>query len=280
MMPDVLWKKTTPILCAALLLWASGTVSHADTALTIKKSLFEDTDKIMQEADSQKTRFYAPTIFNNAVATYQSAETDFAEEKSIREINEKLTKASTLFRKAMTVAEEGEKVLGSAETARMNAHKVMASKYKPAEWSEADETLKRAVAKMEKGQTEEAMTLASQAEQLFGQVERDTVAFSYMVEIREKLRQIESMRAGEYFAPKTYQKALALARQAEEELARQPYGNEQAKGLIKEAMQQADLGIKLSQQIKVLVKEKKTFEDLYLESVIPMETLESNQDKS
>lgn len=281
MMPDVLWKRTTHVLLGGFFLLVMTTQGFADSSQAIKKTLFQDTEKIMLEADSQKTRFFAPNIFNSAVATYQSAENDYAEEKSIREINEKLSKAGTLFRKAMVVAEESEKILGSAETARMAAHKVMASKFKPAEWSEAEEILKRAVTKMEKGQTQDATALASEAEQLYRQVERDTVAFSYMVEIREKLRQIESMKAGEYYAPKTYQKALALARQAEEELVKQPYGNEQAKGLIKEAMQQVDLGLKMSQHIKVLVKEKKTFEDLYLESLIPLETLDKKeQDKS
>ncbi len=84
----------------------------------------------------------------------------------------------------------------------------------------------------------------------------------------------------EYFAPKTYQKAAALAKQAEEELAKQPYANEQAKSLIQEAINQADLGLKMSKHIQTLVKEKKTFEDLYLESVIPLETLDKSPAKS
>jgi hypothetical protein len=274
MMKNSLWKKTQIVLLSACFLLASGTCCFADNSGEVKKSLFQDAEKVMIEADSQKTRTYAPKIFSEAVDMYKSAENDFERGKSIREITEKLTKSSALFKQAMAVSQEGAELLGHAEAARVAAHKVMASKHKAEEWSKAEETFKRSVSKLEKGNPTDARILADQAEQLYRQVELDTVAFSYMIEIRDKLRKIETMKDGEYFAPKTYQKALSLARQAEEELARQPYANEKAKGLIKEAMDQADFGMKMSRHIKTLVKEKKTFEDLYLESVIPVETLD------
>jgi len=279
MRPDVLWKKMHHGFLSACVLIIAGTPCYADSSLAVKKSLFQETEKVMIEADSQKTRFFAPKLFNEAVSVYQSAEEDYSDQKSIKDINEKLDKSEALFKQAMTVANEGADLLGQAEAARMNAHRVMASKYKPAEWNEAEDTLKRAVAKVEKGDRLEAKMLADKAEGLYNQVERDTVAFSYMVEIREKLRKIESMKA-EYYAPKTYQKAAALAKQAEEELAKQPYANEQAKSLIQEAINQADFGLKMSKHIQTLVKEKKTFEDLYLESVIPVETLDKSPEKA
>ena len=101
-----------------------------------------------------------------------------------------------------------------------------------------------------------------------------------MNEIREKLRQKKKKKKGEYFAPKSYQKAISLADQAEKELVQQPYGNDKAKQLIQEAMDQADFGLKISEQIKVLVKDKKTFEDLYLESIIPVDAMEKKGDKT
>lgn len=279
MRPDVLWKKMKYGCLSACVLIVAGNPCYADDSLTVKKSLFQETEKVMIEADSHKTRFFAPKLFNQAVSVYQSAEEDYSDQKSIKDINEKLDKSEALFKQAMAVANEGADLLGQAEAARMKAHRVMASKYKPAEWNEAEEILKRAVAKVEKGDRLEAKMLADKAEGLYNQVERDTVAFSYMVEIREKLRKIESMKA-EYFAPKTYQKAAALAKQAEDELSKQPYANEVAKSLIQEAINQADFGLKMSKHIQVLVKEKKTFEDLYLESVIPLETLDKNLEKT
>ena len=259
---------------------AAAAFCSADSAGDVKKSLFQDAEKVMTEADSQETRFYAPKIFNDALSEYKSAESDYERGKTIREITEKLAKATAMFRQAMDVSREGATLLGHAEEARMAARKVMAPKYRNDEWNRAEEMMKRAVSKLEKGSRDDAKTLADEAEQLFRQVERDTVAFSYMIEIREKLRQIEAMKKGEYFAPKSYQKAISLADQAEKELVQQPYGNDKAKQLIQEAMDQADFGLKISEQIKVLVKDKKTFEDLYLESIIPVDAMEKKGDKT
>ena len=250
----------------------------ATSSLAVKKSLFQKAEKAMLEADSQQTRFFAPKLFGEAMELYQAAENDYINEKSIKDINSKLDRAEFLFKKSVETGVEGATLLKNAEAARNDAHKVMASKYKTREWNEAEDTFKRAVAKLEKGETDQARLLSEEAERLYHQVERDTVAFSYMVEIREKLRSIETMKQGDYFAPKTYQKAVELANQAEQELEKQPYGNELAKGLINQAMAQAEYGVKISQRIKTLVQEKKTFEDLFLEAVIPPESLEARAD--
>lgn len=271
---------TIRVFSAVAYILAAAAFCSADTGGDVKKSLFQDAEKVMTEADSQETRFYAPKIFSDALSEYKSAESDYERGKTIREITEKLAKATAMFRQAMDVSREGATLLGHAEEARMAARKVMAPKYRNDEWNRAEEMMKRAVSKLEKGSRDDAKTLADEAEQLFRQVERDTVAFSYMIEIREKLRQIEAMKKGEYFAPKSYEKAISLADQAEKELVQQPYGNDKAKQLIQEAMDQADFGLKISEQIKVLVKDKKTFEDLYLESIIPVDAMEKKGDKT
>ncbi len=277
---NTLLRMTVRVLSAVAFFLSATSFCAADNDADVKKSLFQDADKVMAAADSQETRFYAPRLFNDGLSMYKSAENDFERGKTIREITEKLAKATALFKQAMDVSKEGETLLGHAEEARMAARKVMAPKYRADEWNKAEDMMKRAVLKLEKGSGDEAKTLADQAEQLFRQVERDTVAFSYMIEIRDKLRQIETMKKDDYFAPKSYQKALSLADQAEKELVQQPYGNDRAKQLLQEAMDQADFGLKISRQIKILVKDRKTFEDLYLESIIPVDAMVTSQDKT
>ena len=98
---------TIRVLSAAVFFVTAASFCSADSDGDVKKSLFQDAEKVMTEADSQETRFYAPKIFNDALSEYKSAENDFERGKTIREITEKLAKATALFKQAMDVSREG-----------------------------------------------------------------------------------------------------------------------------------------------------------------------------
>lgn len=265
-----------------LVLMVTLTVSivWASSSLDVKKALFQKADQLMLEADTNKTRFFAPKTFENAINVYKSAENDYAKERSIKDINDKLDQSIVLFKSAIKISDEAEKLFRNTDLARNDAHKVMASKYKPAQWTEAENMFKRAIIKYEYGDNGEAWSLSQMAESIYRQAEKDTVIYSYLAGVWETLKKIEAIKGNEHLVPKTYAHAMELAQQAEAELDRQTYGNEKAKTLIKEAISEAEYGLKLSQCIKTLKDEGKTMEDLFLEDLIPQESLEKINHKS
>jgi exonuclease VII small subunit len=255
--------------------FTSGLV-YPFSSLSVKKPLFQNAEKVMLDSDSEKTRMFAPKTFAEAMEHYKKAESDFDRGKAINNITDELDTSSRLFKQAVQISDQSSVVLKDAADARSDAHKLMASKFKPSGWSIAEDTFRRAVAKMEKGDQDDAKALGEEARVLYRQVEKDTVTLSYMAEIWNKLKIIETMKAGgEFYAPKTYQKAMNLAKQAQGELEKQPYGNDHAKDLVRQAMDQAEYGIKISRCIKSFVNDKKTFEDLFLDSLIKPEEVKT-----
>jgi tetratricopeptide (TPR) repeat protein len=268
------------LMVMAIMLLAVNPV-WSESSLAVKKALFQRAEQVLGESDTAKTRFYAPKTFGDAMDLFNEAEKDYAHERSMKDINGKLDESVALFKKAARTAEEAARLFRDTDLARLDAHKVMASRYKPNEWSKAENAFDRAISKFERGDRDDAKELALEARELYRNVEKDTITYSYMAEIWETLKKMERLKKeGEPYAPKTYTRAMELAEQAKLELERQSYGNERAKELIRQALDEAEYGLKLSQCIKTLMDEGKTMEDLFLDDVIPKESIEKINHRS
>jgi hypothetical protein len=262
------------MVVVALVLTVLVPGTQASSSLAVKKALFQKADRALGEADTHKTRFFAPTVFAEAMGIYKSAENDYAHERSMKEINDKLDRSMVLFADAVRMADEAERQFRDTDLARNDAHKVMASRFKPDQWGKAEDAFKRAIAKFERGQRPEAVSLADEARALYEQVEQDTIAYSYLAKVWDNLKTIDGLDGGSHLAPKTYARAVQLAELAQTELKRQAYGNEKAKKLISEAQAEAEYALKLTRCIKTLTEQGKTLEDLFIDDLITRDTLD------
>lgn len=273
-MNRVVWSKwfIVSMVTGVLLVFLCG-ASQADVAQGpgLRSAMFEKADQAMEASDSHYTRFFAPKTFEDGLEYYKEAESYYRDGESMKDINEKLDKAIERFNKAVVIRDAAREMFSGTEEARNDAQKVRASKYNTRQWEIAESNYKRAINKLEKGDTQKAKALAEEAKMQFRIVERDTVKISYLKHIWEKLKTIENMNSKEYYAPKSYQMAVELVKQAEAEFDQQAYGNEKAKQLIKQAEAQVDRALKISEFIKKYVDAGKTFEDLVIEAQIPFE---------
>jgi tetratricopeptide (TPR) repeat protein len=268
--------KTNPVTVIIILIivsvFCSASLSQAANRLEIRKAMFEKTDIAFREADTYKTRMYAPETLNEAIRYYNNADDAFTNELTFKEINDNLNMAYDLFKKALSIRKQADAIFTEMEDTRQKAHSMRASRFDTTNWDNAERLFKRAVIKLEKGDAQQAENMASESVKYYKLAEVNTVKISYMNKVWDKLKAIENKKE-KTFAPKTLQTAKELALKAEKELEKQPYGNEKAQELITMALQQVDRSEKISVYVKNMLDNGKTFEDLILDSGIQVDNL-------
>jgi tetratricopeptide (TPR) repeat protein len=268
--------KTNPVTVIIILIivsvFCSASLSQAANRLEIRKAMFEKTDIAFREADTYKTRMYAPETLNEAIRYYNNADDAFTNELTFKEINDNLNMAYDLFKKALSIRKQADAIFTEMEDTRQKAHSMRATRFDTTNWDNAERLFKRAVIKLEKGDAQQAENMASESVKYYKLAEVNTVKISYMNKVWDKLKAIENKKE-KTFAPKTLQTAKELALKAEKELEKQPYGNEKAQELITMALQQVDRSEKISVYVKNMLDNGKTFEDLILDSGIQVDNL-------
>lgn len=241
-----------------------------DTTLTreqqnIRAQLFQQIDRELEQIKDIQADLYSPRNFENGMRHYNNAERLLRDGKSIEEIRSELNRASAAFDQAEETAKLGVVTFSSAITARNDALKANAPVFASERWKQAEALFRTAAEALEGGNVTRARQQAQVAENQYRSVELEAIKANYLDDARETLLIAAAERANRN-APKTFSKAQNLVQQVETLLQQDRYDTEEAGQLAELAAYEASHALYLHRKISQMQDDRKTFEDVILES--------------
>jgi OmpA-OmpF porin, OOP family len=246
-------------------------------AQDMKKTLFGEVDKKMDEAKNTGLDILSPSFYEKALNEYKEANEEFKDGANLKDIKELLANVVKNLDVAKTKAEVSVITLKSSIKARNDAKKVDAEKNSTELWMQAEEKFRDAGEEVEDGDIPDAEEASKEAEDLYRSAELNSIKVLYLDE-SWKLISTAKEEDAENQAPKTLENAIALANNAEKELSENRYDTDVARNLAQQAKYEANHAIFLSKFIIDFEDSDKSMEDLLLWYETPMKKISSHFD--
>jgi OOP family OmpA-OmpF porin len=247
-------------------------MSYSVLGQDLKTAIFSEANSAMKEAEKIKANVLAPKAFSEGLDLYQKAEADYKKEKNLDDIRRNLRLATSRFQKATEATQLATMIFGSAIQARNDAIAAEAPKYVSSLWQKSEEKFADAARTLEEGEMKEAKRKATEAESSFRAAELQAIKVNYLNEAYSLFKKADKLEVEEY-APKTLQNAKKLVKEAEKQLSENRYDTDEARDLAKQAKYEANHAIYLASLVKKMKDEKKTTEDLLLDSEVPLKRI-------
>lgn len=262
--------KTLILFTALFMFTAIPAVNPAGASSSdeAKKLLFKDADKVLRAAEEKQAERFAPKSFENGMKQYRKAR----DADSLDTVRKKLEEAVNHFNEALQTAEKANTLFDMAVTARNDAIKAKATDYASENWADAEKKLASAAKSLENGYEKNARSKGKDAEELYRQAELTAIKVRSLQTAWSLLKDAKDMKAKKY-APKTLEKAKMMAEKAEEMIERSRYDLEEVTELAESSAYEARHAIYLTEQVISMKKEKRSLEDMLLESEIPVRTI-------
>lgn len=233
-------------------------------AQTAKENIFGDIEKLLDEAKTQGAEILSPENYSKALEKFKQADKDYMNNKSARDVREKLVEAREYCNRALEAVNLSKITLKVAIKAREDAQKAIADQFAKELYTEADEKFFRAVHEIEKGDIEDARDTGTEAEVLYRKAELKAIKDKVLVDARKFVSQAQNIKAEE-FAPQTYQKAVSLLQQVESLLVSNRYAGEEAGQKAQECVYEAQHAIYLTDKIRQLREDDRYAEKMILD---------------
>ncbi len=232
-------------------------------AQTSKESMFTDVKSQLDEARSAYADILSPEYFEQALENYRKAEEYYTDNKSTRDIREKLTQASTFCSRALDVVKVAKLTLKDAIRARYDALKVEADNYAPVLYKEAAELFREAAIEVEDGDLEDARDKGSESEQFYRKAELKSIKDKILNDARASIAEATDIDA-ESHCPQTYNYAVSLLSEVENLLKNNRYSGDDASHKALETVYQARHSIYLTHEIESYKEDDKNWEKVIL----------------
>ena len=252
-------------------------ISNSVFCQDIKSTLFEETNKAMEQANKISASIFSPGNYEQAIEFYREAENDYASGYSLEEIRETLQSANNYFYKAIEVTKLADVTFTNLIAARNDAKDALATEFALELWNEAEEKFRDATAELESGEISYAKEYSKDAETLYRKAELEAIESHLLAEVRNLLIDAENEDV-EYNAPKTLQKAKNLALLTKMELGKDRYDTDDARSLVSQAKYEALHSLYLSKLIRKIEDEDNTLEDIILMSEEPLHKIAAQLD--
>jgi OOP family OmpA-OmpF porin len=238
----------------------------------VRTQLFEEANRVLEEAKAKQADLYAPRSFAEAMEKYTDANDYFQRGKSLEDIREKLSDAISLFRKALSTVRIGEATFSAVMAARSDAISADSPKYAADLWRQAEERFRSAAEQLEDGDMNDARKEGREAENLYRNAELDAIKANFLNPARSLLV-VADQRDVKDNAPKTLALARQLAAQAESLLQQNRYDTDEARQIAQQAKYEAAHAIYLNDAIKQMKKQDMEFEDVLLAAEAPLKQI-------
>lgn len=238
----------------------------------LKTAIFSEANSVMKEAQNVKANLLAPKAFSEGLELYQKAEVDYKKEKNLDDIRRNLRLATARFQKAKEATQLATMIFGAAIQARNDAIAAEAPKFASSRWLKSEEKFADATRTLEDGAIKDAKEKSAESEASFRDAELQAIKVNYLNEAYSLFKKADKLEVEEY-APKTLQKAKRVVKEAEKQLSENRYDTDEARDLAKQAKYEANHAIYLASLIKRMKDEKKSWEDLLLESEVPLKKI-------
>jgi len=244
----------------AILLLVHASMSYADS---LRQSLFEDTEKIMEQAKAVQASLLAPVSFGKGVDAYQKANNRYKKKQSVDRIKRDLASADNYFKKSIDTSQLANITFKSTIKARTDAIGVEAGRLSPELWKKAEKQFNSAAEALEVGSLAGARKKAETAEDTYRDAELTAIKSSYLSQIRNTIAQADKNKVKRY-APDSLTQAKALLAKAEKELSENRYDTDYPRSLAKQALYQAKHSIYLADYIRTINKDDISMEQVLL----------------
>jgi len=247
------------------------------SAQDMKKSLFEEVDKKVEEAKAAGLELLSPTNYENALNNYSEANSDFNEGANLNKIKEKISNTLKYLDAAHSKSAVATIKLKSPIAARNDAMKVEAEKHSPKLWKQAEEKIREAGEEVEDGDIPDAEEAAKEAEDLYRSAELKAIKILYLDETWELINTAK-LEDAESYSPKTLEKAISLINNAEKELSENRYDSDLPRNLAQQAKYEANHAIFVSKFVRNFEDSDRSMEDLLLSYEAPIQKASSHFD--
>lgn len=235
----------------------------------LQASLFDDVNKSMLMAKDAQADVLSPRTFGDAMDEYNDAKKEYNTDGDLSDIREKIAKANAKFHEATENTKVSAVMFSSALSARIDAQSAEADKFVKEMWASAEEEMKEAAGKLEKGDADKAEEKALEATKLYRKAELESIKANYVRNAKNLLQKADDDKVYKE-APKTIAEAKTLVLRAEKELLENRYDTDGARQLAKEAEYKALLAINIAKEEKILDDQDFETEDYLLMSYDPL----------
>lgn len=233
----------------------------------IKAQLFENSALLLQKAREAQAQILAPISYEQGLEKQKEALRDYEKGKTLDEIRVRIKQAETYFAEALKTTEINKIIFARSLAARTDAGEADAPKFAASDWNLAESKLLEGTRKAERGDQNDAKKLAAESETLYRQAELQAIKTNYLQTTWELLDQADKSDVKKK-APYSLLRAKELAERSENILNTDRYNTDEARQLAQEAKKEVEHAFWLTDNIKVLEKNKTSLEEL----LIAMET--------
>lgn len=233
-------------------------------AQNAKESMFGDVEKMINDARSQGAPLLSPEFFSRAVENFEKANELYINNKSTRDIREKLDEAKMFCARAVEVVNLAKITLQAPIKAREDALLVEANVYAERLFNEGEDKFDDATSEIEDRDLDDASEVGSEAEEFYRRAELKAIKDKLLGEARELISEASENKV-ERYAPTTFNKANSLLQEVENLLINNRYATEEASQKARSSVYQAKHAIFLAEEIKGLSENEYNWEKLILQ---------------
>jgi outer membrane protein OmpA-like peptidoglycan-associated protein len=234
-----------------------------DQQSEMRALLFKATEENVDKAKVAQADILSPTYFLRAVKKIEEAQADFQRGRPTADVQRKLKEADQDLARAMDTAKLGKVTFANTLAARQNALKANAPQFAGALYSEAQKSFSEAAQKLEQGDVNDAKKRAAVAERIYNDAELAAIKGSIVGSVRNMIGKAAELEANKY-APLTFAKSQTLLNEAENILNTDRYNAGTAKQRAEQAEYEIRHAVYLSEQIKRLRADEKSWEKFFL----------------
>ncbi len=238
--------------------------------------LFQKADEAMQEAKEVQANLYSPTFYQEGQKSYEQADEDYKKNKNLEAIRNKIKDAEASFLKAVETTKLAQIHFEDCINARNDALEAEAPRLRQDDWENAELAFNHTLRTLEEGSVEKAKARAGKAEQLYRAVELEAIKANYLDETKVLLK--EKAKELKKDVPITLQRAQDLLAKAEKMLVENRYDTDEARQLAQEAKYEVQHAIYLFESIQKIEEIKKSYENILLESELPIKRIADQLD--
>jgi OmpA-OmpF porin, OOP family len=238
----------------------------------LQSSLFDEVNQSMTIALGAQADVLSPRAFNEGMDEYNDAKKKYMAEGELSEIKEKITNANNKFREATENTKVSSVMFSSALSARADAMNADANHFVSEMWVDAEQEMKDAAVRLEKGDADKAKEKSLEATNLYRKAELESIKANYLTNAKKLLKTADDNKVYKV-APKTIDEAKVLVSKAEKELLDNRYDTDDARYLAKEAEYKALLAMNIAKEEKTLDNKDYEAEDYLLMSYKPLTTI-------
>lgn len=235
----------------------------------LQSTLFDEVSLSMGLAKQAQADVLSPQAFEEGMNNYKAAKKEYDGNGELSDIKAKIAKSNSKFQEAIENAKVSSVMFSSALSARRDALNAEADNFRKEMWLNAEEEMKEAAEKLEKGDANKAKEKSMAATDLYRKVELESIKANYLTNAKKLLEKAEDDKVYKE-APKTIAEAKSLVNKAEKELLDNRYDTDNARYLAKEAEYKALLAIYIAKQARLLDDKDYETEDYLLRSYEPI----------